>query len=199
MTNKIGYNQYPNLEEFKQLYMNMSQEQLANYYQCNKKRVNKWIKYFGLNLRPRGGGNNRKYKFSKEKIEKLLKLNYSIDEVCEILNMKRSSLYSWMKKYGVKKIRNSTEYEQYQRKVRWLTEKNYVSEKSIINPNNYPRTLCGVDGGYQLDHILGVYECFNSNISEEECASIKNLQMIPWKENLKKRNFYNYKKGLTNE
>lgn len=37
MTNKIGYNQYPNLEEFKQLYINMSQEQLANYYQCNKK------------------------------------------------------------------------------------------------------------------------------------------------------------------
>lgn len=74
-------------------------------------------------MRSRGGGNNRKYKFPKEKIEKLLNLNYSIDEVCEILNIKRSSLYSWMKKYGVKKLRNSTEYEQYQRKVRWLTEK----------------------------------------------------------------------------
>jgi transposase len=199
MTNKVRYNQYPDFEEFKNLYENMTQQQLAHYYQCTKKRINKWIKHFNLKLRLQGGGNNRKYNLSKEKIDKLLKNNYSIDEICEILNIRRSSLYNWMKKYGLKKIRKTTKYNLYQRKVRWLTEKNYVLQKNNINPNNYPRTLCGVDGGYQLDHILGVFECFNSGISEEVCASVENLQMIPWQENLEKRNYNNYKRGIVHE
>ena len=199
MVNKVKYNEYPEYLEFANLYNKMTQQQLADYYECNKKRINKWIKHFGLNLRPQGGGNNRKYKIDKDELKKLVNLELSIDEICEKLNMKRSSLYDWMKKFDIKKVRKTPEYKIYQRKVRWLTEKNYVLYKDIINPKNHPRTLCGVEGGYQLDHILGIYEAFNKKISVEECASLKNLQLLSWKQNLEKRNYNNYKKGLIND
>ena len=66
-------------------------------------------------------------------------------------------------------------------------EKNYVKFKNIINPDNKPRTLCGVDGGHQLDHIYPVYEGFINKISPEELAKVENLRIIPWKENLIKK------------
>jgi hypothetical protein len=50
---------------------------------------------------------------------------FSNDEICNCLNMKRSSLYAWMKKIDIVRIRKSSAYQKYQRKVRWLTEKNY--------------------------------------------------------------------------
>jgi hypothetical protein len=196
MTNLVGYKQYPNFEQFSKLYSEMTQEQLANFYCCNKKRINKWIKHFGLELRPQGGGNNRKYEVDTQELEKLLNSELSISEICETLNMKRSSLYGWMRKFGLKRLKDTTEFNLYKRKVRWETEKNYVLYKDIINPKNYPRTLCGVDGGYQLDHILGIFESYTNNIPIQECASLKNLQMIPWKQNLEKRNYNNYKKRL---
>lgn len=79
------------------------------------------------------------------------------------------------------------EYKRYRNRVSKLTELTYCENYHIINRNNYPRTLCGIDGGYQLDHIKSVKECFLSGISPEECAKIENLQMLPWKENLLKR------------
>ena len=54
----------------------------------------------------------------------------------------------------------------------------------LINPNRYVRTLCGVKDGWQLDHIIPIKECFERNIPPEEAASINNLRMLPWKDNL---------------
>ena len=79
------------------------------------------------------------------------------------------------------------EYKRYRNRVSKLTELTYCENINIINPNNHPRTLCGIDGGYQLDHIKSVKECFLSGISPEECSKTENLQMLPWKENLLKR------------
>jgi len=87
---------------------------------------------------------------------------------------------------GSRGIRNPNikEYTKYARKVHGLSHKVYEQNKEIINPNNYPRTLCGVDGGYQLDHITPIKECFNKGISAEEAADLKNLRILPWKDNL---------------
>jgi hypothetical protein len=87
---------------------------------------------------------------------------------------------------GSRGIRNPNikEYIKYARKVHGLSHKVYEQNKEIINPNNYPRTLCGVDGGYQLDHITPIKECFNKGISAEEAADLKNLRILPWKDNL---------------
>lgn len=58
--------------------------------------------------------------------------------------------------------------------------------KSIINPYNYKRTLCGVTNGYQLDHIISIKEGYIKKLSPNKLSNLSNLQMLPWKENLKK-------------
>lgn len=188
MTNTIGYNQFPDKNEFITLYKNSTQLQLCNYYKCNKKRINKWIKHFGLELRPQGGGNNRKYEVNEHILRKLIDDGYSNDEICNALNIKgKSSLYVWIRKFNIKRKKETDKYKLYKHKVRYLTEKTYALYKNEINPNNYPRTLCGVDNGYQLDHVISVSECFKKNIPEDYCASKENLQMLSWIDNLRKR------------
>lgn len=87
---------------------------------------------------------------------------------------------------GSRGIRNPNikEYTKYARKVHALSHKVYEQNKEIINPNNYPRTLCGVENGWQLDHIIPIKECFEKGISAEEASDVKNLRMLPWKDNL---------------
>jgi hypothetical protein len=82
---------------------------------------------------------------------------------------------------------DTPKYKKYRKQVDLLTEKNYVKYKNTINPDNKPRTLCGVEGGYQLDHIYPVYVGFVNKIAPEEIAKLENLRIIPWKENLIKK------------
>lgn len=87
---------------------------------------------------------------------------------------------------GSRKIRNPNikEYVRYARKVHRLSQKIYEENKDIINPNNYPRTLCGIKDGWQLDHILPIKKCFEKGLTENEASSVSNLRLLPWKENL---------------
>ena len=87
---------------------------------------------------------------------------------------------------GSRGIRNPNikEYTKYARKVHGLSHNVYVQNKETINPNNHPRTLCGVDGGWQLDHIITIKECFERGISVEDASAVSNLRMLPWRDNL---------------
>lgn len=76
-----------------------------------------------------------------------------------------------------------TDYMMYMSKVRTITEKNYNNHIDEINPNRHQRTLCGVDGGYQLDHILSIKNGFEQGILPSIIAAKENLQMLPWKDN----------------
>ena len=84
--------------------------------------------------------------------------------------------------------RHSREYWDFYNKVVWLSEKTYTQYKNEINPNDYPRTLCGVDNGYQLDHIISIDFGWKNNMTIEELSSKENLQMLSWCENRKKSN-----------
>lgn len=75
-------------------------------------------------------------------------------------------------------------YKRYAGRVHRLSDKVYNENINLINPNRYPRTKCGVEDGWQLDHIVSVQECFHTGITPEEAANITNLRMLPWKENL---------------
>jgi hypothetical protein len=75
-------------------------------------------------------------------------------------------------------------YRSYANKVHRLTRIIYEENEHIINPNNHPRTICGVEGGYQLDHIITIRYGFENNIPAEEIARVENLRMLSWKENL---------------
>ncbi len=76
-----------------------------------------------------------------------------------------------------------SELQAYTRKVHWLTKKTYDKYKALINPLGFPRTLCGTDGGYQLDHIISIREGFERQILPEILSEKENLQMLTWKEN----------------
>lgn len=78
-------------------------------------------------------------------------------------------------------------YTRYKRKVHNLSHKIYEENIELINPNRYPRTVNGVTGGWQLDHIKSIRECFDEGISIEGCAKLENLQLLPWQQNLEKR------------
>jgi hypothetical protein len=79
------------------------------------------------------------------------------------------------------------DYKKYAGRVHRLSQKIYEKNVDILNPTNEKRTRCGVQEGYQLDHILSIRYGFENNIPAEEIAKLENLQLLPWKENLLKR------------
>jgi hypothetical protein len=78
--------------------------------------------------------------------------------------------------------------EYYRREIRTITERLYYNNKDVINPNNYPRGHAGQSGAYHIDHIISITEGFNKNIPIDDIASIDNLQMLPWRDNIIKSN-----------
>ena len=78
---------------------------------------------------------------------------------------------------------NKSAFQRYAYKVRRITEETYKKYKDIINPENLPRTLCGVEGGYQLDHRVSVHKGFKFGINPKVLGSLDNLQLLPWKDN----------------
>ena len=75
-------------------------------------------------------------------------------------------------------------YRSYRNNVNILTERNYVEYIEVINPQRHPRTIAGVEGGWQLDHIKTVRECFDAGVYPEIASEVSNLRMLPWQENL---------------
>ncbi len=72
----------------------------------------------------------------------------------------------------------------YRSAVMRLSSKNAKLGGMITSDMNRQR----ITGGVELDHIVPISVCFSENISIEACASTINLQVIPWKENMAKRN-----------
>ena len=64
-----------------------------------------------------------------------------------------------------------------------------ITNRQPINmlPNNEKRGVSGVYGAYHLDHKYSILEGFKNNISPTIIGDIKNLEFIPWEENIKKR------------
>lgn len=97
------------------------------------------------------------------------------------LNQERTnSHHEWLKSEG-------KHFEVYYRLVRALTRKAYRENKETINPEDLPLGRCGTPNTYQVDHILSIKHCFLESISAEECSALENLQVIPWEENLNRR------------
>jgi hypothetical protein len=95
----------------------------------------------------------------------------------------------------LKKLRGETmpnynplwrEFRAYSRVVKYFTEENYRLHKNTINPMNHPRSVSGTEGGYQLDHRISKKRGFLMNINPKVIADYRNLQMLPWRENIMK-------------
>jgi hypothetical protein len=74
-------------------------------------------------------------------------------------------------------------YYKYELEVLKITRQQPI--KLLANYNN--RGNSGVDGAYHLDHKYSIIEGFKNNIKPELIGNIRNLEFIPWKENLNKR------------
>lgn len=99
----------------------------------------------------------------------------------------RDRSYMQTEAYRSKKRKETTPaYRKYRNRVATLTERSYVTHQNDINPNNHPRTLAGVEGGYQLDHKIAVRHGFDQGLSEEVISDKDNLRMLPWRDNLMK-------------
>jgi len=75
------------------------------------------------------------------------------------------------------------DYKKYKNDVMKVTRQQSINQL----PNYEKRNNSGVDGAYQLDHKYSIIEGFKNNISPEIIGGIKNLEFIPWEENIKKR------------
>jgi hypothetical protein len=74
-------------------------------------------------------------------------------------------------------------YYKYELMVLKITRQQPINTLSNYNK----RGNSGVDGAYHLDHKFSIIEGFKNNINPEIIGNIKNLEFIPWKENLNKR------------
>ena len=125
------------------------------------------------------------------------KLN-SICNSCSTIIYKKSWTYvikdEHIKKMAAKKAGYDTyeEYLQdldsrkkYYREVRKITRQQDIS---ILENYDKLRGLCGVNGAYQLDHIIPISVAYEKQMNPEDVGHISNLQIIPWKKNLSKSN-----------
>jgi len=89
-----------------------------------------------------------------------------------------------------------SDYELYKRQVWEHTNKNDLT----VLENHEKRGRAGEIGAYQLDHRFSISRGFIEGISPELIGSIKNLQFIPWEDNLRKQGICSIElKELKNE
>lgn len=82
---------------------------------------------------------------------------------------------------------NILKFSTYRNRVSTLTNHMYEKHKEIINPLNTPRGKQGINNdNYQVDHIVPVSICWDNGISAENCASLENLRMLHWRDNISK-------------
>lgn len=77
------------------------------------------------------------------------------------------------------------DYSLFAKKVHYLSSKQPLY---ILENSDKPRGRCGVQGAYQLDHIVPISVAYAQGWSVEKTSAINNLRFIPWEENLSKSN-----------
>jgi len=76
-------------------------------------------------------------------------------------------------------------FKKYRSKVHHYTRKSIRDYVDIINPEN--KCIGIKEGMHNVDHIYSIFDGFNNNVSPKIVGSYINLQVIPWKDNLKKQ------------
>ena len=106
-----------------------------------------------------------------------------------------------LERYGVEYISQSKKYKEimiskgyhipdtmlidceiYYKKVKQFTNRN----KLELLPNFYKRGISGKENAFQLDHKFSIMEGFMQNIPPYIIGNIANLEMLPWRKNIKK-------------
>ena len=83
-------------------------------------------------------------------------------------------------------IKNTSHYNRKLQKYRGKVWSATNRQPLHTLPNIEKRGKSGIEGAYQLDHIISIKEGFDKGIEPEIIGSIDNLQMISWRENRNK-------------
>lgn len=75
---------------------------------------------------------------------------------------------------------NLSDFNDYKKVVRGISDKMYRKFKDQINPDNLTRGK----KTYHLDHIIPIIECFKQGWPVEKASHPDNLQILTWTENL---------------
>jgi transposase len=160
-------------------------------------------------LLKKGNSNGVKILLSNEQENEIkelyLKKYKSCDEIAEKMGLTKSFIDKYLSKCFfrrdkgkaasiglVKRYRNMNydeyleqinKYYKYELEVLKITRQQPI--KSLSNYNK--RGNSGIDDAYHLDHKFSIIEGFKNNVKPEIIGNIKNLEFIPWKENLNKR------------
>lgn len=127
--------------------------------------------------------------------------NLSGMQISELLNISHTVVYKILKKHDiVQKSRsqimtklNNEDYDKYIQNlpefVKYRIKVNSITDKQPLHTlENYKkRGKTGISGAHHVDHKFSVMEGFKNNIPADIISHICNLQMIPWEENLSKR------------
>jgi hypothetical protein len=196
-----------NVVIFKYINQNLSCETIAKYYNVSKRPIIRILKEREL-LR-KGNSDGKKIELTDEQINFIKKLYIdeykSGEEISKITNLGKPFIEKFIDKSGfrrnksegssvglVKRFRKSnyddyinslSDFKKYKKKVISITNKQPISELSNFNK----RGVSGIEGNFHLDHKFSIVEGFIQNISPSIIGNIKNLEFIPWEENVKKR------------
>jgi len=161
------------------------------------------------NILRKNGSNGKKIELTKEQKENIkhLYLNEykNSKEISNNLNLNKHFIEKFLSNTGYRRnksegtsvgqvrkfskipyniyLENTEKYVLYKREVMKFTNK----QKINILPFFEKRGNAGINGAYHLDHKFSILEGFKNNISPKIIGDIKNLEFIPWEDNIKKR------------
>lgn len=94
------------------------------------------------------------------------------------------AMVHWKEKYG----RDYDLWEDYLTQVRQLSDRCYDANIDTLNPKRLPRSRPDLNpDAVNLDHIVPIIECFKRGWDIHEAAALTNLQLLPARENLSKK------------
>jgi hypothetical protein len=176
----------------------------AKFIQKNGKEICQSKASKCLALRAKNKSNTGR-KFSAEHIEKISKANKETkaNQVIKAWNKNITkemhpgmmAVSDAQKKLAIEQITKIipsddpiyNDIKKYRNRIIARTKHNYKIYKDLINPNNYVVGTHG-DDIYHVDHIYPIVEGFRNNVPIEIMASVANLQLLLYSDNVRKSN-----------
>lgn len=124
----------------------------------------------------------------------------SLSKVAEIFQLTNTTICNILKRNNIKirsysqakialadedyeeYLKTIPEFIKYRRKVLWVTNQQEIQALQNFDK----RGKAGQPGAYNLDHKYSIIEGFKNNIEPKVIGNIHNLEMLPWKDNVKK-------------
>lgn len=93
----------------------------------------------------------------------------------------------WSERNSDRWRQTASAWKIYRSDVQKHTRVTYRQNATVINPDNLPFGRAGTPGAHHLDHIVPVRWCFEHQVPPRIVADVSNLQIIPWLDNVAKR------------